>query len=236
MTGCLAVGATSAKALAAAHGKPLYGIHHMVNTSQFSSQATADHQQAHALTPLLTESQPPRFPFLVLLVSGGHTQLVLCRSLGSYAILLNTLDNSIGNVFDKVARALQLPASVQKGPGAVLEEYASRAKDEEHDRLPKLTLPLRSHSQKAFSYAGLYSETERIISTLPRDAEGNLSEEWKCRVSRAFQATAVEHLAKKVAGEMPALGDVMGLVVSGGVACNRYLRWRQVSSTPPQSR
>lgn len=81
MFGCLSVCTTSARALAAAAGKPLVGVHHM---------------QAHALTPLLTEAEPPQFPFLTLLVSGGHTQLVLAESLSKYRIIMTTLDNAVG--------------------------------------------------------------------------------------------------------------------------------------------
>lgn len=81
MFGCLTVCTTAARAMAAAAGKPLVGVHHM---------------QAHALTPLLTEPEPPQFPFLTLLVSGGHTQLVLAENLSKYRIIMTTMDNAVG--------------------------------------------------------------------------------------------------------------------------------------------
>lgn len=81
MNGCLSIGTTAAKTLAAVAGKPLVGVHHM---------------QAHALTPLLTETTPPGFPFLTLLVSGGHTQVVLAESLDKYSILAKSMDSAIG--------------------------------------------------------------------------------------------------------------------------------------------
>lgn len=81
MAGCLQTSAASAKALAAATGLPLLGVHHM---------------QAHALTPSLTEVEPPRFPYLTLLLSGGHTLLLLARSETSFKILATTHDESIG--------------------------------------------------------------------------------------------------------------------------------------------
>lgn len=81
MLGCLTVGASSARAIAAATQKPALGVHHM---------------QAHALTVLLTEEEPPAFTFLTLLVSGGHSILVLAERLDSYKILLDTLDNAVG--------------------------------------------------------------------------------------------------------------------------------------------
>lgn len=83
MYGCLCVSASAARGIAAANNLPLVGVHHM---------------QAHALTPLLTEEKPPEFPFLVLLVSGGHTQLVRANSMHSFRIVLTTMDNSIGYV------------------------------------------------------------------------------------------------------------------------------------------
>lgn len=81
MYGCLSISAASARALAAGTDKPLVGVHHM---------------QAHALTPLLTEEEPPEFPFLTLLVSGGHTQLVLAKTMDDFSIVADTLDNCIG--------------------------------------------------------------------------------------------------------------------------------------------
>lgn len=81
MFGCLTVCTTSARALAASSGKPLVGVHHM---------------QAHALTALLTEEKAPGFPFFTLLVSGGHTQLVLAESMSKYRIVMTTVDNAVG--------------------------------------------------------------------------------------------------------------------------------------------
>src|ERR1700691_3946715 len=96
MPGCLGVASSAAKTLAAALNKPLVGVHHM---------------QAHALTPFLTAPQTdiPQFPFLTLLVSGGHTLLLLAISLTSYRILATTVDESVGRAFDKVSRRLKIP-------------------------------------------------------------------------------------------------------------------------------
>ncbi|EIW68945.1 hypothetical protein TREMEDRAFT_31504 [Tremella mesenterica DSM 1558] len=213
MIGCLSVGASSAKALAAAHNIPLIGVHHM---------------QAHALTPLLTESIPPEYPFFVLLVSGGHTQLVLAKSLDKFQILLDTLDNSIGNVFDKAARLLQLPPSLERGPGAVLEYYASLSYSQPNNQLDNSS---KSHlnsstdsikTQKAFSFSGLLSATERLVNQLCPD--GRVDEQVQKEISRAFQFATMGHLIDKVRLVMKDYPDVRGLVVSGGVACNQYLR------------
>src|ERR1700692_3524527 len=107
MGGCLGVGLNAAKTLAAVFVKPLVGVHHL---------------KAHALTPFLTEctADIPQFPFLTLLISGGHTLLLLANSLTSFQILATTADTSIGRAFDKAARALGLSWGT-RGPGAALE-------------------------------------------------------------------------------------------------------------------
>ncbi|KAL8283612.1 hypothetical protein RQP46_005407 [Phenoliferia psychrophenolica] len=139
MHGCLGVCAGAAKALAGATGLPLLGVHHM---------------QAHALTPLLTEEVPPEFPFLTLLVSGGHTLLVLARSETSFKILATCDDESIGAAFDKACRDLRIPYSLGNNgsPGSALEAFSS---------LPSTPLPtvspgpfsLALRNQLAFSFA-----------------------------------------------------------------------------------
>ncbi|CAK9785316.1 peptidase M22, glycoprotease [Cutaneotrichosporon oleaginosum] len=215
MFGCLSVCTTAARALAAASGKPLAGVHHM---------------QAHALTALLTEPEPPQFPFLTLLVSGGHTQLVLAESMDKYRIAMTTTDNAVGDVFDKVARLLRLPPSPTGGLGPVLEEYAARPPLPPYDAAPlRLPPPLagRNKDVLAFSFSGLLSATERLAKKEVGDGEGEgeVSEAVQRAVSRAFQAAAVKHLADKVRLAIDSLGiPVKGLVVSGGVGSNKYLR------------
>ncbi|KAI3617156.1 hypothetical protein CBS9595_003065 [Malassezia furfur] len=117
------------KTLSTVLGKPIVYIHHM---------------RAHALTPLLTETTPPAFPFLTLLVSGGHTQLVLAHSLHHFQILATTLDDSVGNTFDKFARALDL--GWQSAPGALVEALAARASERSPELLPRIMLGAPSFS------------------------------------------------------------------------------------------
>ncbi|KAI9632823.1 glycoprotease family-domain-containing protein [Dioszegia hungarica] len=221
MYGCLSVAAGSAKALATSAGKPVYGIHHM---------------QAHALTPLLTELEPPEFPFLVLLVSGGHTQLVLAKGLNEFRIVANTLDNSVGDAFDKAARLLNLPASSTHNPGALLEQQASLPSLPPFDTepLPPFPIPLspsssaskqhkRQHGGPVFSFAGLLTHTGRVVESLRK--EGVREEAIWREVGRRFQVAAVGHLVQQIRGVLKTKVErVKGLVVSGGVASNLYLR------------
>ncbi|KAH8985695.1 glycoprotease family-domain-containing protein [Lactarius akahatsu] len=210
MTGCLGVGCSAAKTLAAALNKPLVGVHHM---------------QAHALTPTLTSApNPPTFPFLTLLVSGGHTLLVLASSASQFRVLATTVDESIGRVFDKVSRMLALPWSA-KGPGASLEEFvaASPAREDVAPLMPR-AMP----GVLGFSFAGLHSAVERFVTA--QGGAASLDVSTKHGLASAFQRTAVGQLEEKVVLALRWCRDqglgVRHLVVSGGVASNSYLRDR----------
>lgn len=210
MTGCLGVGSSAAKTLAAALNKPLVGVHHM---------------QAHALTPILTcFSNPPKFPFLTLLVSGGHTLLLLASSTTQFHVLATTPDESIGRVFDKVSRLLALPWSA-KGPGASLEEFVA-ASPVEDDLAP--SMPRTMPGVLGFSYTGLHSVIERFVTA--RGGAVALDSATKRAVADAFQTAAIDQLEEKVALALRWCRDrghgVRHLVVSGGVASNSYLRNR----------
>ncbi|KAK7472897.1 Mitochondrial tRNAs modification protein, variant 2 [Stygiomarasmius scandens] len=210
--GCLGVSCNAAKTLAAVHSKPIVGVHHM---------------QAHALTPLLT-SWPdiPSFPFLTLLVSGGHTLVVLVKSLTSFKILATTRDESIGRTFDKVSRMLQLSWD-GIGPGAALERFCANP---EQGSLPDgfSPFPRPMHGQLAFSYASLHSHVERYLHfnggieavTLPS----------KLAIARNFQLAAFSQLEDKLQLALQWCAnqslDIRHLVVSGGVASNSLLRER----------
>ncbi|KAH9962096.1 peptidase M22 glycoprotease [Lactifluus volemus] len=208
MPGCLGVGSTAAKTLAAALQKPLVGVHHM---------------QAHALTPVFTSTpNPPRFPFLTLLVSGGHTLLLLATSITQFRILATTRDESIGRVFDKVARILAIPWS-PRVPEPLLRNL----------------LPLHLFEMTCFSFSGLHSVVDRFVTA--RGGADALDLATKCALASAFQSAAVKQLEDKVA---LALGwcrkrevGVQHLVVSGGVASNMFLRDRlraSVADASPQ--
>ncbi|KAG5723498.1 putative O-sialoglycoprotein endopeptidase [Termitomyces sp. T112] len=210
MGGCLSVAANAAKSLAAALNLPLVGVHHM---------------QAHALTPLLTSRpNPPKFPFLSLLVSGGHTLLLLASSPSSFCTLATTLDESIGRSYDKVSRHLGIPWT-EFGPGAALEQFCAQPNDDLPD-LPPYPHPLKG--QLALSYSSLHAYVERYL-----DAKGgldNIDLPTRLALARGFQTAAVAQLEEKLllAFAWCQRKDihVHDVVVSGGVASNTFLRQR----------
>lgn len=225
MASSLGVGLSAAKALSAVLRKPLIYVHHM---------------QAHALTPLLTEEAPPQFPFLVLLVSGGHTMLVLATSVTEFKILATTSDDSIGDAFDKVARDLGIPWT--SAPGAALESLAAKHVTSGGG---SPTFPIPCKGQPMFSYSGLKAAVQRHIESLdPRD----LDDTTKASIASAFQRAACGQLQDKLnmvlrpshqtsdsrdrlypridlpTGVRP--DDIKTLVCSGGVASNSFIRSR----------
>ncbi|KAF9201709.1 hypothetical protein BGZ49_008077 [Haplosporangium sp. Z 27] len=232
----LGVGLNAAKTLAAALNKPLIGVHHM---------------EAHALTARLTTKNPdikdghaqetvgpdpyPSFPFLTLLVSGGHTLLLIAHSVDRYTTLASTVDDSIGEAFDKTARELDIPWLPGRagGPGASLEEFAkgSKTPDRYLDRLPiPMSLRMNKHEMK-FSFAGLKSAVTRIANQERESSPAAVMDEDKrMDLAAGFQHCAVTHLCQKVE---QALKDcykngvhISSLVISGGVGRNATLRSR----------
>jgi N6-L-threonylcarbamoyladenine synthase len=230
MAGCLSVGSNAAKNIAAALNKPLVGVHHMVGcmiASELCPQAYLIYsQQAHALTPFLTSSpsEVPQFPFLTLLISGGHTLLLLANSLTSFRILATTADESIGRAFDKVSRMLDLKWT-NLGPGAALERFCA---DGCGDSGVDISLPRPMPSQLAFSYSGLHSAVERFI--FARGGIQQLDLRIKRSLAREFQTAAVAQLEEKVLLGLSWCAEnnvrIQHLVVSGGVASNAFLRER----------
>ncbi|KAM0756331.1 glycoprotease [Meredithblackwellia eburnea MCA 4105] len=213
MYGCLSVCAASAKALAGATGIPLLGVHHM---------------QAHALTPLLTEEIPPEFPFLTLLVSGGHTLLVLARGETDFEILATCDDENIGASFDKACRDLRIPYSEGIGgsPGAALESFAQLPTSPPPSReRPNYMFPIPTEGKLIFSFSGLRSALTRLLE---KEKVGDMSESRRRELARGFVEAAVGQVEAKITlalkrwkGE-----ELKALVASGGVASNQYLRMR----------
>ncbi|KAF9902815.1 hypothetical protein EC991_004512 [Linnemannia zychae] len=239
---CLGVGLNAAKTLAAALNKPLIGVHHM---------------EAHALTARLTTRDPdlvviqdtfasdasvpigsdpyPSFPFLTLLVSGGHTMLLVAHSVDRYTTLATTLDDSIGEAFDKTARELDIPWLPGRagGPGASLEEFAKSSTNPGRylDRLP-IPLSLRSSkNEMKFSFAGLKSAVTRIVNQeKAASPSGEMDESRRQDLAAGFQNCAVTHLCQKVEQALVDCHeqgmDISNLVISGGVGRNATLRSR----------
>jgi N6-L-threonylcarbamoyladenine synthase len=174
----------------------------------------------------------PPFPFLTLLVSGGHNMLVLTAGLGDHTILGSTLDDSIGEAFDKTARLL----GIQTIPGGPPLEKLARGGDPKRHSLPAPLSKTRDNSLRAscdFSYSGLKSAVRQLLEKqLPPQKRAELSEdelqEELAHVAAAFQRVAVAHLVQRTARALTwareAHPSLSCLVVAGGVAANQHVR------------
>lgn len=198
LEGGLLVGTLLAKGLALGLGKPFWAVHHL---------------EGHALVPRLTTSLP--FPFLVLLISGGHTQILAVEGVGHYKLYGTTLDDALGEAFDKVAKMLGL--GYPGGP-----EVERRAQEGEAARFV-FPVPLRGRSGCDFSFSGLKTAVRQAVLTL-----GSLEGHDVSDVCAGFQATVVAilndrltHALERFAKEYD-VGDPV-LVACGGVAANRAL-------------
>jgi N6-L-threonylcarbamoyladenine synthase len=195
LIGALLVGAGFATALALSWGKPALGIHHL---------------EGHLLAPLL-EPDPPAFPFLALLVSGGHTQLVDVASLGRYRILGETLDDAAGEAFDKTAKLLGLPYPGGAALAALAEQGISG-----RFQFPR---PMLDRPGLDFSFSGL--KTAALVALRGRA----LDQEVRADVARGFQEAVVDTLAEKCRRALRQTGHER-LVIAGGVGANKALRAR----------
>ena len=199
LAGALLVGAGVANALGYALRKPVVGVHHL---------------EGHLLSPLLAEPRPA-FPFVALLVSGGHTQLYDVIAVGDYRLLGDTQDDAAGEAFDKTAKLLGLPYP----GGPALARLAASGRP----GAVTLPRPMRSSGDLDFSFSGL----KTAVLTLVRRAEtaAPLTETQKADIAREFEAAVVDVLAAKSLAALDATGR-QRLVVAGGVGANLTLRVR----------
>jgi N6-L-threonylcarbamoyladenine synthase len=194
LAGALLVGAGVACALAAALGKPVLGVHHL---------------EGHLLSPFLS-ADPPEFPFVALLVSGGHTQLMRVDGVGRYQLLGETIDDAAGEAFDKSAKLMGLPY-----PGGPWLAKLAEQGDAAAFKLPR---PLLHSGDLDFSFAGL----KTAVLTQARKLGDELASR-KADLAASTQAAIVEVLLKKSLGALEQSG-LKRLVVAGGVGANRELR------------
>jgi N6-L-threonylcarbamoyladenine synthase len=199
LIGALLVGATTAVGLAMAWGIPAIPIHHL---------------EAHLLAPLL-EDDPPEFPFVALLVSGGHTMLIDVQGLGQYRILGETLDDAAGEAFDKTAKLLGLPY-----PGG--PELAALADEGDGARFD-LPRPMLNRPGLDFSFSGL--KTAVMLKVRETEQTEGLSHQVRADLADAFQNAVVDTLVAKAIRAIANTGHTR-LVVAGGVGANRLLRAR----------
>ncbi|KAG0329942.1 hypothetical protein BG000_011889 [Podila horticola] len=239
---CLGVGLNAAKTLAAALNKPLIGVHHMEAHALTARLTTADDAQ-HSSEPRISDtgavnyapvgSDPyPSFPFLTLLVSGGHTLLLVAHSVDRYTTLATTVDDSIGEAFDKSARELDIPWLPGRagGPGASLEAYAKGSKSPTR-YLNQLPIPMslrKTKREMKFSFAGLKSAVTRAVEKEKKAGQGTMGEDKKMDLAAGFQHCAITHLCQKVEQGLRDCREqgiqISSLVISGGVGRNATLR------------
>ena len=197
LAGALLVGAGVACALAAALGRPVLGVHHL---------------EGHLLSPFLS-ADPPRFPFVALLVSGGHTQLMRIDAVGRYELLGETIDDAAGEAFDKSAKLLGLGY-----PGGPALARLAQTGDPNAFKLPR---PLLHSGKLDFSFAGL----KTAVMTQCRRLGPAPSGRERADLAAATQAAIVDVLVAKSMAALEACG-LDRLVVSGGVGANAELRRR----------
>jgi N6-L-threonylcarbamoyladenine synthase len=198
LIGGVLVGLTTAKALAAALGKPLIAVNHL---------------EGHALTARLTNGV--EFPYLLLLVSGGHSQFVLVRGVGDYERWGTTIDDALGEAFDKVAKLLGLGV-----PGGPAVERQAQSGDPRRFRFPK---PLLREARLDFSFSGLKTAVRLAAEDIAPLSETDVAD-----ICASFEATVTEIVATRARqalvrfrAELP--GTAPLLVVAGGVAANKRI-------------
>ena len=200
LIGGLIVGSVAGKALALASGKPFLAINHL---------------EAHALTCGLTDHVKP--PYLMLLVSGGHTQLLFVESVGRYRRLATTIDDALGEAFDKTAKLLGLAM-----PGGPAVEQAALVGDSRRFSLPR---PMLGRDDPHFSFAGLKTAVLHAVRALERPGNQDIAD-----LCASFQAAACESVSDRVARAMRVaqsrfeLEAIRPFVVAGGVGANAMLR------------
>ncbi|XP_024395864.1 probable tRNA N6-adenosine threonylcarbamoyltransferase, mitochondrial [Physcomitrium patens] len=211
---CLRVGVSKAREIARVHRLPMVGVHHM---------------EAHALVVRLTE-KGVEFPFVVLLVSGGHNLLLLAQDVGQYTQLGTTVDDAIGEAYDKTARLLGL--DLKRGGGPALEQLALEGDANAFN----FSVPMRHRQNCNFSYAGLKNQVRMAIASKSINAEVPLAEadpedrRLRADLAASFQRVAVLHLEDRCRRALEWARkinpSVQCLVVSGGVASNQLVRSR----------
>ncbi|MBN2168805.1 MAG: tRNA (adenosine(37)-N6)-threonylcarbamoyltransferase complex transferase subunit TsaD [Actinobacteria bacterium] len=195
LVGSLLVGVAAAKALSWSWKVPFVGVNHL---------------EAHAFAPLL-EGELPEFPFLALVVSGGHTLIAEIRDFCDMTILGETQDDALGEAFDKVSKYLGLGY-----PGGPIIEEISRSGDSSAVNLPR---PMAGSGDYNFSYSGLKTAVIRAVMKARDDGAEYATED----IAASFQVAALEVIVKKTVGAAIEYGHD-SIVIGGGVACNSLLR------------
>lgn len=198
LVGALLVGSTIARSLAYAWNVPALGVHHM---------------EGHLLAPMLEENPPP-FPFIALLVSGGHTQLVKVEAIGKYELLGESIDDAAGEAFDKTGKLLGLDYPA----GVAVSQLAEKGTPNRFV-FPR---PMTDRPGLDFSFSGLKTFAANTINA-QINAQGELDEQTRCDIAHAFQQAVVETIIIKCKRALQQTG-YKRLVMAGGVSANKQLR------------
>jgi len=209
LAGALLAGSAVAKGLAFAWGVPAVGVHHM---------------EGHMLAPML-EDNAPEFPFIALLVSGGHTLLAEVSGIGEYKILGESIDDAVGEAFDKTAKILGLGY-----PGGPAISRVAEQGQPERFTFPR---PMTNRPGLDFSYSGLKTAALTIVKKQTESPEG-LDQQAVADIAYAFQDAAVDTLVIKSRRALQQTG-VKRLVVAGGVGANKRLRAELITMTKQES-
>ncbi|MNK39698.1 tRNA N6-adenosine threonylcarbamoyltransferase [compost metagenome] len=199
LAGALLVGSSVACSLGLAINKPVLGIHHL---------------EGHLLSPLLA-SEPPEFPFIALLVSGGHTQLMRVDGVGQYTMLGETLDDAAGEAFDKSAKLLGLGY-----PGGPAISRLAEFGDPLAYKLPR---PMLHSKDFNFSFSGLKTAVLTVVKNHEEKVIANICEQDKANIARGFVDAIVDVLTAKCVSALKHTG-LKRLVIAGGVGANAQLR------------
>lgn len=198
LIGGVIVGVMMAKALAAVHRKPFIAVNHL---------------EGHALTVRLTNNTP--FPFLLLLASGGHCQFLVVRGVGNYERLGGTVDDALGEAFDKTAKLLGLPYP----GGPAVEQRALKG----NERAFTFTVPLKGRPGCDLSFSGLKTALRQQIHGMGKLSDSDIND-----LCASFQYTAAQSVCERAAHAMEAFrrhfAEGGHFVIAGGVAANQYLR------------
>lgn len=207
LIGALLVGTAYANALAYANDIPSVGVHHL---------------EGHLLAPML-EDHAPDFPFLALLVSGGHTLIADVRGLGDYTILGTTLDDAAGEAFDKTAKLMGLPYPGGPELAKLAEQGDSKAYKFPRPMLNKPNLDFSFSGLKTAVYYAIKDLQKAADATLNNGLKNELTQQQKADIAASFQQAVIDSLAGKVKRAIKETGH-SELVVAGGVGANTQLR------------
>lgn len=202
LIGGVVVGMTAGKAIALANNKPFIAVNHL---------------EGHALTARLTNDL--EFPYLLLLTSGGHTQIILVKSVGNYEILGSTIDDAAGEAFDKTAKLLEVGYPGGPAIEKLIEEYAG------DENKYNLSPPMFNKPNAMFSFSGLKTQVRNLIEKINPDDKDNKT---KADIAASFQNAVVKSMINRIEFAFNRSDiidlDIKNLVVAGGVAANKKLR------------